>query len=214
MAEFERDNISERTREGLAAARARGRKGGRRPVLTETKLAAAREMYGLEALHPPVDRRHRRLLTYYALPRAEPNEWSRRVSRHRSQDEAPTDAPAMLRPGDLVSVHLVGPAGGEGFFTGEVKALGDATGSPVVVIEGADAPDVGELTRLAESNDQLQADLREARAEIERCHERVRELVIARDDELGREAPQPGAIHLHPATPGADEASATPAPGS
>ncbi len=34
--------ISERTREGLAAARARGRKGGRRPVLSEAKVDHAR----------------------------------------------------------------------------------------------------------------------------------------------------------------------------
>lgn len=45
IAEFERDLISERTHDGLAAARARGRKGGRPPVLTETKLTTAREMY-------------------------------------------------------------------------------------------------------------------------------------------------------------------------
>ena len=44
MAEFERDIISQRTREGLAAARSRGRKGCRRPVLTETQLTGAREM--------------------------------------------------------------------------------------------------------------------------------------------------------------------------
>ncbi len=123
--------------------------------------------------------------------------------RHRAEE------PTTLRPGDLVSVHLIGPAGGEGFFTGEVKMLGNPPGPPVVVIEGTDAPDGGELvrlrarlaeasgihpdvcdddylvkalgewrrhdggqecSRLAESNDQLQADLREARAEIERCH--------------------------------------------
>lgn len=45
MAEFETALISERTRDGLAAARARGRKGGRRPKLTPAKLAAARKMY-------------------------------------------------------------------------------------------------------------------------------------------------------------------------
>jgi DNA invertase Pin-like site-specific DNA recombinase len=45
LAEFERDLISERTRAGLAAARARGRKGGRRTVMTPAKLAVAREMY-------------------------------------------------------------------------------------------------------------------------------------------------------------------------
>jgi DNA invertase Pin-like site-specific DNA recombinase len=41
LAEFERDLIRERTSAGLAAARARGRHGGRRPVLTGHKLQAA-----------------------------------------------------------------------------------------------------------------------------------------------------------------------------
>ena len=44
VAEFERDLISERTHEGLVAARARGRKGGRRPVLSEAKVAHARKL--------------------------------------------------------------------------------------------------------------------------------------------------------------------------
>jgi len=35
IAEFERGLISERTHDGLAAARARGKKGGRRPVLSD-----------------------------------------------------------------------------------------------------------------------------------------------------------------------------------
>lgn len=42
LAEFERELISERTRAGLAAARARGRKGGRKPRLSETTLAGVR----------------------------------------------------------------------------------------------------------------------------------------------------------------------------
>jgi Resolvase, N terminal domain len=37
LAEFERDLISERTRAGLASARARGRKGGRRPKMTSSQ---------------------------------------------------------------------------------------------------------------------------------------------------------------------------------
>jgi DNA invertase Pin-like site-specific DNA recombinase len=45
LAEFERDLIRERTSAGLAAARARGRRGGRPSVLTAHKLQVAREMY-------------------------------------------------------------------------------------------------------------------------------------------------------------------------
>jgi len=45
LAEFERDLIKERTMAGLAAARARGRKGGRPSTMTPTKLKTAREMY-------------------------------------------------------------------------------------------------------------------------------------------------------------------------
>jgi DNA invertase Pin-like site-specific DNA recombinase len=43
--EFERDLIRARTSAGLAAARARGRHGGRPSVLTADKLRVAREMY-------------------------------------------------------------------------------------------------------------------------------------------------------------------------
>jgi DNA invertase Pin-like site-specific DNA recombinase len=42
LGEFERDLIRERTRAGLAAAVARGRKGGRKPVVTSEKLERAR----------------------------------------------------------------------------------------------------------------------------------------------------------------------------
>jgi DNA invertase Pin-like site-specific DNA recombinase len=45
LAEFERDLLRERTAAGLAAARARGRTGGRPPVLTPQKLAVARQLY-------------------------------------------------------------------------------------------------------------------------------------------------------------------------
>jgi len=44
LAEFERDLIRERTIAGLAAARARGRKGGRRHVLDAGRLALLRSM--------------------------------------------------------------------------------------------------------------------------------------------------------------------------
>ena len=45
LAEFERDLIRERTSAGLAAARARGRHGGRPSVLSGHKLQVAQEMY-------------------------------------------------------------------------------------------------------------------------------------------------------------------------
>jgi DNA invertase Pin-like site-specific DNA recombinase len=45
LAEFERDLIRERTSAGLAAARARGRLGGRPTMMTEPKIRLAREMY-------------------------------------------------------------------------------------------------------------------------------------------------------------------------
>lgn len=44
IAELERDIISERTRAGLVAARARGRKGGR-PVADKKKVQLALKMY-------------------------------------------------------------------------------------------------------------------------------------------------------------------------
>ncbi len=42
LAQFERDLIRERTRAGLSAAAARGRKGGRKAVVTPDKLARAK----------------------------------------------------------------------------------------------------------------------------------------------------------------------------
>ena len=44
LGQFERDLIRERTRAGRAAAEARGRKGGRKPVITAEKLKHAREI--------------------------------------------------------------------------------------------------------------------------------------------------------------------------
>jgi DNA invertase Pin-like site-specific DNA recombinase len=44
IAEFERDVIRERTMAGLEAARARGRKGGRKPMMNEKKLALASKL--------------------------------------------------------------------------------------------------------------------------------------------------------------------------
>ena len=46
LAEFERELISERTRAGLAAARARGRNGGRRFALTKSQVRLAQAAMG------------------------------------------------------------------------------------------------------------------------------------------------------------------------
>jgi DNA invertase Pin-like site-specific DNA recombinase len=45
IAEFEADLISERTKDGLAAARARGRRGGRPAKLSARQIGVMREMY-------------------------------------------------------------------------------------------------------------------------------------------------------------------------
>jgi len=44
LGQFERDLIRERTRAGLAAAAARGRRGGRKPVVTEDRLKRAKTL--------------------------------------------------------------------------------------------------------------------------------------------------------------------------
>jgi len=44
IAQFERERISERTREGLAAARKKGRVGGRPQALTDDQRAEVRKM--------------------------------------------------------------------------------------------------------------------------------------------------------------------------
>lgn len=45
FAQLERDLIRQRTNEGLAAARARGRKGGRKPKLTAAQAAEVKRLY-------------------------------------------------------------------------------------------------------------------------------------------------------------------------
>ena len=44
LAEMERDMIVERTRASLEVARQRGRKGGRKPKMTESKIESARKL--------------------------------------------------------------------------------------------------------------------------------------------------------------------------
>jgi len=46
LAEMERELIRERTSAGLASARSRGRQGGRRPKMSDSKIAAAKQLLG------------------------------------------------------------------------------------------------------------------------------------------------------------------------
>ena len=50
IVQFERDLIRERTKAGLEAARARGRNGGRRPILTDAQIKEARELYMTQSI--------------------------------------------------------------------------------------------------------------------------------------------------------------------
>ncbi len=52
LAEFERNLISERTREGLSAARRRGRKGGRKPILDSKAVAQVRTLMADRSTRP------------------------------------------------------------------------------------------------------------------------------------------------------------------
>ena len=49
IAQFERERISERTKEGLASARKRGRIGGRPPALTTVQKDEVRRMRDVES---------------------------------------------------------------------------------------------------------------------------------------------------------------------
>ena len=54
LAQFEQRLIQERTRAGLAAARASGRKGGRKPLaLTDPKVLTAKQMYHDRSIDVP-----------------------------------------------------------------------------------------------------------------------------------------------------------------
>ena len=98
FAELERDMIRERTKAGLAAAKSRGRKGGRPAKLTGEQKTLAREMLA--------DNRHSvgevarvlrvgRATVYRALVRVEPGQEETRTVRVRVEESQP-DAPRTV----------------------------------------------------------------------------------------------------------------------
>ena len=52
FAQFERDNMIENTKVGLEAARARGKKGGRKPAMDAKKRSAPRSKFLSPPNHP------------------------------------------------------------------------------------------------------------------------------------------------------------------
>ena len=75
LAEFERDIIRERTMAGLAAARTRGRRGGRRRVFDDKKIALAKSLYADPKNSPTVIAETlgiSRATLYRYLPRGSP----------------------------------------------------------------------------------------------------------------------------------------------
>ena len=55
LAQFERKLIQERTRAGLHAARARGRKGGRKPIAVEDRRVQAAKKFHADKTMPIAD---------------------------------------------------------------------------------------------------------------------------------------------------------------
>jgi DNA invertase Pin-like site-specific DNA recombinase len=90
LAEFERQLIVERTQAGLAAARARGRTGGRPKVMTADKIRIAREMYDsrdytVEAIATTVGVSRQTVYRYLEADQADgANAASARVGRPRT----------------------------------------------------------------------------------------------------------------------------------
>ena len=93
LAEFERELIAERTKAGLASARARGRRGGRTPKMTPAKLRLAREI--VTAMH-----------NADAARQAEAE-----FIRVFSQREIPSDMPTFALRQPMTIIDLLAEAG-------------------------------------------------------------------------------------------------------
>ena len=75
LGQFERDLIRERTKAGLSSAAARGRKGGRKPVVTQERLDKARTLLdqGLNVREAAIRLKIGKTALYTALGSVEPD---------------------------------------------------------------------------------------------------------------------------------------------
>ncbi len=96
IAEFEHALMSERTRDGLEAARARGRTGGQKPKLTARQAKIAQDMY--EELGPDGRRAHtvQQIAEEFGVTR--PTIYRHLQPRNRLSAANVTGAPAAHRP--------------------------------------------------------------------------------------------------------------------
>lgn len=94
LAEFEREVIRERTQAGLAAARARGRKGGRPALMDPKKTALARQMHA-DPAHSAAD-----IARALGISRA---------TLYRALQTTATPRPASGKISQVVNVSLDGP---------------------------------------------------------------------------------------------------------
>ncbi len=89
VAQFERDVIVERTMAGLAAAKRRGRKGGRRPKLKPKQVETARKLLSDDPSHNMASVAAllsvSRATLYRAIARAEAEEWAARKATEEQE---------------------------------------------------------------------------------------------------------------------------------
>jgi len=101
LAELQRELIIANTRDGLAAARLRGRKGGRRPKLNPEQTVLAQQLYDAG------ERTVQQIADLFSVPRTtpRPRASARRASRHRPRLSAGSCSIVPHGPGPPQRTH-------------------------------------------------------------------------------------------------------------